>query len=139
MKIRSKIILLFVLVLLLAAARNGAALAKQALSIDISRTATLVDGGQAVEVNIKTVCAIEGVEVFEAFVYVTQNGNQSQFAPISVSCSGSSKPQKSIARVPALDFLFQKGDANASAYVLLVDPITGADYSVSVGEAIRIR
>lgn len=136
---KSKFILLLTVTLLLIAALNSPAFAQQDLSVAIGKTATLVDGGQAVELKIKTVCAIEGVEVLEAFVYVTQNGNQSLFAPIPVTCSDSSRPQKSVVRIPALDFLFQEGEANASAYILVFDPITGIDYSAGAAEAIRIK
>lgn len=139
MKTKSKILLSLILVFSFAIALNGIAFAQQQLSVDIGKTATLVDGGQAVELRIRTVCAIEGVEVLEAFVYVTQNANQSQFAPIPVSCSDKHRPQKATVVVPALDFLFQEGDANVSAYILVVDPVTGADYSVNGGGLIRIR
>lgn len=139
MKTKHKIVLSLVLVLSLVAAFNGPASAQQQLSVTTGKTAALVDGGQAVELRIRTVCAIAGVEVMEAFVYVTQNGNQSQFAPIPVSCSDKHRPQKATVIVPALDFLFQEGEANVSAYILVVDPITGMDHSVSVGEVIRIR
>lgn len=139
MKTESRFALLLALTLALVAAFHGPVFAEQQLSIHIWKTATLVDGGQAVELKIKTICAVVGVEVLEAFVYVTQDGNQSQFAPIPVSCGNDSKSQKSIVRVPALDFLFHEGEANASAYILVFDPITGIDYSTGAGEMIRIR
>jgi len=139
MKRTLKIVLLLVLTLVVTASLNGPALAQNSLSIDIGTHARLVDGGQAVELKIRTVCAIQGVEVLEAFVYVTQNGNQSQFAPIPVSCSHKHRPQKATVNVPSQDFLFQEGDANASAYVLVFDPITGIDYSAGAGEVVRIR
>lgn len=139
MKTKSRVTLLLALTLALVAAFHGPVFAEQQLSIHIGKTATLVDGGQAVELKIKTICAIEGVEVLEAFVYVTQDGNQSQFAPIPVSCGDDAKSQKSIVRVPALDFLFHEGDANVSAYLLVYDPVTGTDFSTSPTAAIRIR
>ena len=131
--------LLLVLILTVTAMLVDPASAQQRLSVNIGKTATLVDGGQAVELRVKTVCAIEGVQVLEAFVYVTQNGNTSQFAPISVSCGDVPRPQKSIVRIPALEFLFQEGAANASAYVLVYDPVTGVDYSTGDTGIIRIR
>ena len=115
------------------------AFAQQHLSVDIGKTATLVDGGEAIELKVKTVCAIEGVQLLEAFVYVTPNGNQSQFAPIPVSCGNIPRPQKAIVRIPALDFLFQEGQTNASAFVLVYDPATGEDFSTGDTELIRIR
>ena len=35
--------------------------------------------------------------------------------------------------------LFQEGESNASGYLLVIDPETGVDRSVNVGESIRIR
>lgn len=139
MNTKFRIVLLVVLALSLVAALNGPALAGQQLSVTIGKTATLVEGGQAVELRIRTVCAIEAVQVLEAFVYVTQDGNTSQFAPIPVSCGDRSKPQKAIVRVPALDFLFHEGEANVSGYILVYDPVTGIDYSTSPTGVIRIR
>lgn len=139
MKTKSKILLSLMLVFSFAIALNGPAFAQQQLSIAIGKKASLVDGGQGVEIRIRTVCGIDGVEVREAFLYVTQNGNQSQFAPIPVSCSDKHRPQKATVVVPALDFLFQAGDANVSAYILAVDPVTGTDYSLNAGQVIRIR
>jgi hypothetical protein len=138
MKTRFSSALLF-LILAVTTMLADPASAQQRLSVNIGQTATLVDGGQAVELRVKTVCAIEGVQVLEAFVYVTQNGNTSQFAPIAVSCGDVPRPQKSIVRIPALEFLFQEGGANASAYVLVYDPVTGVDYSTGATGIIRIR
>lgn len=131
--------ILLIITLTITAVLAGPAAAKQSLSVDIGKTATLVDGGQAVELKVKTVCAIEGFEVLEAFVYVTQNGNTSQFAPIPVSCSNIPRPQKATVRVPALDFLFQEGEANASGFILLIDPIGGDTVSTSPTQVIQIR
>ena len=131
--------ILLVLTLAATAVFASPAYAKESLSVDIGKNATLVEGGQAVELKVKTVCAIEGFIVLEAFVYVTQNGNQSQFAGLPVSCSDSHRPLKSTIRVPALDFLFQEGEANASAFILLIDPITGDTLSTGSSEVIQIR
>ena len=139
MKRKFNLMLLLVIALSVTAVLTSPALALENLSVDIGKNAKLVDGGQAVELKVKTVCVIEGAEVLEAFVYVTQNGNESQFAPIAVSCSGVPRPQKSTVRVPALDFVFQEGDANSSAYVLVIDPSTGVDYSAGSSESIHIR
>jgi hypothetical protein len=131
--------ILLIITLTITAVFAGPAFAKQSLSVDIGKTATLVDGGQAVELKVKTVCAIEGFEVLEAFVYVTQNGNTSQFAPIPVSCSNIPRPKKATVIVPALDFLFQEGEANASVFILLIDPVSGETVSTSPTQVIKIR
>jgi hypothetical protein len=49
----------------------------------VSPEATLVEGGAAVLVDVTVRCA-GGSDVLEAFVYVTQDGQQSQFVPIPV-------------------------------------------------------
>jgi len=131
--------ILLILTLAVTAVLASPVSAQQSLSVDIAKIATLVNGGQAVELKVKTVCAIEDVQVLEAFVYVTQNGNTSQFAPISVSCGSQPRPRKSVVQVTALDFLFQEGEATASAYILVYDPVTGMDYSAGDTEVIRIR
>jgi hypothetical protein len=136
---RKSMIILLIAILAITTVFAGPALAKQSLSVDIGKTATLVDGGRAVELKIKTVCAMQGFEVLEAFVYVTQNGNTSQFAPIPVSCSDIPRPQKSTVTVLALDFLFQEGEANASAFILLIDPTRGDTFSTSPTQVIQIR
>ena len=132
-------IILLVVTLVLTALLAAPAFAKQSLSVDIAKTARLVDGGQAVELKVKTVCAIEGFEVLEAFAYVTQSDNQSKFAAIPVSCSDIPRPQKATVSVPALDFLFQEGEANASAFILVIDPISGDTLSTSPTQVIQIR
>lgn len=139
MKRKFRIVLLLTLTLLVSAALASPAFGQESLSVDIGKTARLVDGGQAIELKIKTVCALGSFEVLEAFVYVTQNGNTSQFAGMPVSCADHPRPQKSTVTLSALDFLFQEGEANASAFILLIDPINGNTISTSPTQVIRIR
>jgi hypothetical protein len=138
-KMKRKLSFVLLLSLAVSAILASPALGQQSLSVDIGKTAKIIDGGQAVELKVKTVCAIEGFELLEAFVYVTQNGNTSQFASIPVSCSDIPRPQKATVRVLALDFLFQEGEANASAFILLIDPVSGDTLSTSPTQVIRIR
>ena len=55
------------------------AAAQEALAVEIAPTARLIQGGKAVVVQVTVTCPT-GAEVLEAFLYVTQDGNQGQFA-----------------------------------------------------------
>jgi hypothetical protein len=83
----------------------------------IDPQATLVENGAAVVVNVTVSCA-GGSDVLEAFVYVTQDGQQSPFAGIPVRCGG--KARTYAVRVPAPEgTLFHTGTASASGFVLV--------------------
>jgi hypothetical protein len=92
------------------------AAAQEALSIQIDKKAALVDGGLAVEVHGTVTCPA-GAEVLEAFLYVVQNGNQSQFASLQPVCDGTSQPFTVLAQ--AVGFVFHRGKAQVSGYLLL--------------------
>ena len=76
----------------------------------------MVDGGQAVDVQVAVTCPAGGV-VLEAFLYVTQQGNESDFAFFHPVCDGT--PHSLTVRAAALDFVFHRGKARLSALVLL--------------------
>lgn len=79
--------------------------------------ASLADGGAAVVVRVSVSCA-GGSDVLEAFVYVTQDGAQSPFAPIPVRCGGPARTYT--VRVPApAGSTFHAGTASGSGYVLV--------------------
>ncbi len=83
----------------------------------IAPEATLVDAGAGVLVRVTVSCA-GGSDVLEAFVYVTQDGQQSRFTPIPVRCRGRARTYT--VRVPAPDgTVFHVGTASASGYVLV--------------------
>lgn len=83
----------------------------------IAPEATLVDNGAAVLVSVTISCA-GGSDVLEAFVYVTQDAQQSPFTPIPVRCGGHARTYT--VRVPAPEgTLFHVGTASASGYVLV--------------------
>jgi hypothetical protein len=63
------------------------AVAQETLAVEIAKKATLVDGGQAVELQVTVTCPA-GVEVLEAFLYVTQDGNQTLFTSFQPTCDG---------------------------------------------------
>ena len=83
----------------------------------IAPEASLIDGGAAVLVDVTVSCA-GGSDVLEAFVYVTQDGQQSRFVPIPVRCGGRARTYT--LRVPAPEgTTFHAGTASASGYVLV--------------------
>ena len=104
-------------------ASPASARARDGLPVAISPRAHVVDAHQAVVVKVKVLCAA-GYLVLEAFVYVVQDGNQSNDGAIPVSCDG--EPHKYAVRVVASEGqTFHRGTAQASAYVLVQDPNTG--------------
>jgi hypothetical protein len=92
------------------------AAAQATLAVEISKKATLLDGGQAVDVQVTVMCSA-GEVVLEAFVYVTQEGNESQFAFFQPICDGS--PHNFTVRAEVLDFVCHRGKARVSGYLLL--------------------
>ena len=109
---RTLVVLVGVPVMLLA----PPATAQETLAIGVAKKATLVDGGRAVELQVTVTCPA-GTEVLEAFVYVTQNGNQSSFAFFQPVCDGT--PHTFTVQPQAADFLFHRGKAQVSGYLLL--------------------
>jgi hypothetical protein len=92
------------------------AAAQETLGIQIDKKATLVDGGPAVQVHGTVTCPA-GAEVLEAFLYVIQDGNQSQFASLQPVCDGTPQPFTVLAQ--AVGFVFHRGKAQVSGYLLL--------------------
>jgi hypothetical protein len=92
------------------------AAAQETLAFQIGKKATLVDGGQAVDVQATVTCPA-GAEVLEAFLYVTQDGNQSQFASLQPVCDGA--PHTFTVRAQAVGFVFHRGKAQVSGYLLV--------------------
>jgi hypothetical protein len=87
------------------------------ITVEVARVATRLNNGTAVEVDVTVTCAPWKTPL-EAFVYVTQNGNETEFAPIPVVCRGF--PRTYIVRVPTGEAQIRRGNAQASAYVLLL-------------------
>ena len=112
-------------------ALGSATVASAAVSAEIAKKGDIIQGGAAVLVDVTVACSA-GSEVLEAFVYVVQDGNTSQFAGLPVVCDGTA--QTVTVRVPTLEMPFQTGKARASGYVLL----TTGD-SISFGARIKIR
>ena len=117
-----------------AAAGSASAAPPGPVQASIAAQAVLVDDGAAVLVAVSVACA-GGSDVLEAFVYVTQDGNQSAFTPIPVRCGGRGRTYT--VRVPAPPgTTFHAGAASASGFVL-VDK-KGSVTSASPGQALTI-
>jgi hypothetical protein len=105
--------------------------AQGTLTANIQRNATLVSS-QAVSLKVSVRCP-SGAEVLEAFVYIVQDGNQSQFAGIPVVCDGST--QRFTVTVNAFpETPFHVGPAQASGFVLLL-----SGESISPTRQINVR
>jgi hypothetical protein len=105
--------------------------AQETLAFQIGKKATLVNGGQAVDVQATVTCPA-GAAVLEAFLYVTQEGNQSQFASLQPVCDGA--PHTFMVRAQAVGFVFHRGRAQVSGYLLLT---TGE--AISPTGVVRLR
>ena len=68
------------------------------------------------EAAVTVTCPTGGV-VLEAFLDVTQQGNESSFAFFQPVCDGT--PHDFIVRAEAVDFVFQRGKARVSTLLLL--------------------
>jgi hypothetical protein len=90
--------------------------AAPALAASVAPQAALLPSG-AVLVRIKVTCE-PGASVLEAFVYVTQAGVESPFAPIPLDCTG--RPRAYEVQVPPPpEGAFHPGVARVSGYILL--------------------
>jgi hypothetical protein len=110
------------------------AAAQEALAVEIAPTARLVQGGKAVAVQVTVTCPT-GAEVLEAFLYVNQDGNQGEFAPLQPICDGSPHTFTVLAQ-PGTDFRYHAGQAQVSAFVLLT---SGASTSPSQAVTLQHR
>jgi hypothetical protein len=94
--------------------RSGALLlapraaAQETLVVEIAPTARLIQGGKAVVVQVTVTCPA-GAEVLEAFLYMTQDGNQSQFAAFQPICDDT--PHTFTVRAQAVGFRYHVGEA----------------------------
>jgi hypothetical protein len=138
-KFRGTLVLFIALILPVAAAMLPPRPAQARVVVELGPTVMLAEGGEAVVVTVTVACAPPRLQALEAFVYVTQDGFTTNFAAIPVTCAG--KRQVStvrVARGPDQPLL-HAGPANASAYVLLIDPRTSATQTGSANRGITIQ
>jgi hypothetical protein len=107
------------------------AAAQETLVVEVAPTARLIQGGKAVVVQVTVTCPT-GAEVLEAFLYVTQDGNQSQFASFQPICDDT--PHTFTVRAQAVGFRFYVGEAQVSAFVLLASGV-----STSPGQTVTLH
>jgi hypothetical protein len=110
------------------------AAAQEALAVEIAPTASLVQGGKAVAVQVTVTCPT-GAEVLEAFLYVNQDGNQGQFEPLQLTCDNTPHTF-TVQAQPGTDFRYHAGQAQVSAFVLLT---SGASTSPSQAVTLQHR
>ena len=121
-------------VVLLALASAPAAIAG-ALAVEVAPTATLISRGEAVLVTLTVECP-SGSQALEAFVYVVQDGNTSQFAGVPVRCND--RAHRYVVMVHASpDAPFHSGAARVSGYFLVGDGQTYERASPSQDVVIR--
>lgn len=108
------------------------------LTVNVGKQARLVDEGRAVYIEVRITCSSDR-EVLEAFAYVVQNGNESDFGSIPLACAD--KPRHYLVRASVFpdNPAFQPGEATATAVVLLSDPLTGDTESREDSQQIKIR
>jgi hypothetical protein len=87
--------------------------------VRLSTKGRIVDGGDAAQLRVGTLC-LSGWEPLEAFIYLVQDGHQSQYGSIPITCDGVRHVY--VVRVAALDVPFHEGEAAGTAYVLLLGP-----------------
>ena len=136
--LRARLGLLALLVSVLAlGVSGGTAIARGGVTVELGQRATLIEGGQAVVVEVEASCS-PGSQVLEAFVYVVQDGYQSQFAGIPLRCTDQSRTYLVAVRAFP-DQPFHAGEAYASTYVLVQDRATGWTESGGANRTIEIR
>jgi hypothetical protein len=93
--------------------------ASSQVPLRLSTKGKIVEGGNAAQLRVGTVC-LSGWEPLEAFVYLVQDGHQSQYGSIPITCDGVRHVYA--VSVAALDVPFHEGEAAGTAYVLLLGP-----------------
>jgi hypothetical protein len=112
--------------------------AQESITVKIGKPARLVKGGQAVDLRVKVTCP-SSHEVLEAFAYVVQNGNESNFAFMPLICDGRPRQYAVRATVFPDSPRFRRGDATATVFILLLNPSTGETESGQASQPIQLR
>lgn len=110
--------------------------ASSGVSARLMKRAVLLENGD-VRIGVQVRCD-PADQVLEAFAYISQEGNQSQFSGIPVSCTGKQGRYEVVVRAYP-DMPFVRGEAHASVYILLYNPDTGQTQSGGDSQVIEIR
>jgi hypothetical protein len=93
------------------------------VSVDIRPKGTISADGLNAVVRVRVRCPSQP-PVLEAFMYITQEGNESQFAGLNLTCDG--RWHRMAVSVDAFEEApLHAGRANATAFILLCDETTG--------------
>lgn len=102
--------------------------------LDIGKMAVITKDGQ-IRLPVEVACGSRW-NVVESFVYVVQNAQQSANASIPVVCGPSDRPARYDVLIPAIPGGYQVGNAQASAYVLLME--NGSSQTTSLNDTATI-
>ena len=108
----------------------------QAATLDVLSPAK--KKGHAVVVDVAYQCEA-GLQPLEAHITVSQDDQRisGQSGLGSITCDGAT--HVATVTVSPLEGRFHKGEAHASAFMLLYDPATGQTVSVNQSETIQVR
>jgi hypothetical protein len=123
----SAVLLLLVLVPTVASAAPNA--------LDLMGAGSISDDGQRVTVRLSASCP-SGWDVLEANVSVSQEG-ASGLGGFGLTCTGHRVSAE--ATVVSFGGPYEPGPANASSFILLIDPVSGQTMSLSTSEVIRLH
>ena len=96
----------------------GIVSAQEPVEVTLKPQAIAINGGQILLMSAKVTCDPVG-DVLEALVTVEQEGVFGEGFFSAIECDG--KQHKSLVRVQAFDGGFTRGEANASAFILICD------------------
>lgn len=91
------------------------------IGVRVAPVGHLADDGNGATVLVRTVCNLEGYDVFEAFLYVNQDGRSTEFAGLPIACDGRHRTARVTTTVPEGEPPLHRGPASVSAYVLVGD------------------
>jgi hypothetical protein len=132
-----RLILLGALVSVLALLVAAGVKAQTTATATIQPDGVIIDGGGAALVFVVVECTLDpGDELLEGFVSLSQEAT-SGMGGLNPTCDG--KPHRNVVRVQALDGNFHSGDAFASAFLLFLDPETGATVQAQDSRTITLR
>jgi hypothetical protein len=132
--IMRKVLMLLVLSSILSI--GAPAYAAEKAVVTIARNATVAEGGGSATLTGSAVCP-EGFEVLEAFVSLSQDGVNTSFAALPVTCTG--HKVRFTTTVQVMNGALVAGAATASPFLLVLDPVAGDTLSDSPSMTVRLR
>jgi hypothetical protein len=105
-------------------------------TVQIAKRGELTDGGNTVTLRVAARCD-SGLEVLEAFVTISQDSFVQVGFPLS--CTGRRQVFTLQATVLEGSPPFQPGVAQASGFVLVLDPVTGQTFQAQDSVQVRLR